>query len=118
MLTLFQTACLCAASTNENRFVVIRLIKKGNDGALHLKVLHRVAFPDATEAPGNHCVPVLQELQLGDMVFAVFPFLGDMYPDERMLYANLKEVLESSIDFTEVSVPIMTRSSLMTCLHL
>ncbi|KZT41920.1 hypothetical protein SISSUDRAFT_1126085 [Sistotremastrum suecicum HHB10207 ss-3] len=65
------------ARTSDHRDVVIRLIRKGDDGQEHLEVLRDLARGERAFHAGNHCVPLLDELQLEDMTFAVFPFLAD-----------------------------------------
>ncbi|KZS87785.1 hypothetical protein SISNIDRAFT_419149, partial [Sistotremastrum niveocremeum HHB9708] len=65
------------ARTFDHRDVVIRLIRKGDDGQEHVEVLRSLARGERAFHAGNHCVPMLDELNLGDMTFAVFPFLAD-----------------------------------------
>ncbi|KZS87783.1 hypothetical protein SISNIDRAFT_490748 [Sistotremastrum niveocremeum HHB9708] len=65
------------ARTSDHRDVVIRLIRKGDEGQEHLEVLRTLAKGERAFHAGNRCVPLLEELHLGDMTFAVFPFLAD-----------------------------------------
>ncbi|KZT34956.1 hypothetical protein SISSUDRAFT_223602 [Sistotremastrum suecicum HHB10207 ss-3] len=68
---------LWPARTSEFRDVVIRLIRKGDEGLEHLDALRAVAKGELSFHVNNHCVPVLQELTLEDMTFVVFPLLGN-----------------------------------------
>ncbi|KZT41919.1 hypothetical protein SISSUDRAFT_1059029 [Sistotremastrum suecicum HHB10207 ss-3] len=92
-------AILWPARTTDGRDVVIRLIQKGNDGAEHLNILRTLARGEATFHSTNHCVPLLHELLLGDMIFGVFPYLGDRvdYPwfwDVREAFDFIIQALE------------------------
>ncbi|KZT41915.1 hypothetical protein SISSUDRAFT_1042148 [Sistotremastrum suecicum HHB10207 ss-3] len=93
-------AILWPARTTDGRDVVIRLIQKGNEGAEHMNVLRTHARGEAAFHSTNHCVPLLHELFLRDMVFGVFPYLGDRvdYPwfwDVREAFDFIIQALEA-----------------------
>ncbi|KZS87782.1 hypothetical protein SISNIDRAFT_419173, partial [Sistotremastrum niveocremeum HHB9708] len=87
------------ARTVDKRDVLIRLIRKGEQGEEHLKVLRALCQGERAFHATNHCVPVLQELELGDMTFAVHPYLGGQvdYP----WFYDLSEVLDFIIQALE-----------------
>lgn len=67
----------CFARTLGGQEVCIRLIKKGDDGDDHLEILRDVATGHTAMLGENHALPMLHELQLEDMTFAVFPSGSD-----------------------------------------
>ena len=71
---LLQRNIHCAATTEDGRYVLIRLIKKGDQGETHLRGLRRIASGGVALLGDNHALPVLREIGHGDMVFVVFPW--------------------------------------------
>jgi hypothetical protein len=91
----------CAARTNDNRDVVIRLMAIGGDrGESHRLALSRLATDDHALTGPNHAIPVLEELVHGDMIFAVFPMLKDW--SNHPWYYCFSEVLDSVTQTVEV----------------
>ena len=75
------------------------MITKGDAGLNHLTALRRLATGPIACRGDNHIVPVLREIVLDDMVFAVFPlmdegFHGPWYYDFGELIDAVDQVLE------------------------
>ncbi|KAI0757681.1 kinase-like domain-containing protein [Daedaleopsis nitida] len=70
-----------AASAGDGRLVVIRIIKVGEQGQQHLDVLRYIARGPLSLYSHNHALPLLQEIQVDDMTFGVFPYAGGAMRD-------------------------------------
>lgn len=55
--------------------VMIELVWKAGAGTSELEILRRFSRPDMVSHPDNHVVPLLDELSIFDMTFAVLPLL-------------------------------------------
>ena len=85
---LFQRNIHCAATTDDGRHVVIRLIKKGDQGETHLQVLRRIASGGAALLGDNHTLPVLREIVHDDMVFVLFPLVSGSFFDGLKMHSR------------------------------
>ncbi|KAF8523030.1 kinase-like domain-containing protein [Gautieria morchelliformis] len=89
----------CPARTIDNRYVLIRLVAKGDDGLNHLAALRRLGTGAVAFRGDNHIVPMLREIVLDDMTFVVFPLLHDGF--DSPWYYNYGEVLDAVYQVTE-----------------
>jgi hypothetical protein len=88
--------------------VLIRLITKGDQGLNHLAALRRLATGHVAFRGENHIVPMLREIALDDMVFAVFPLMHEGF--ESPWHYNYGEVVDAVYQMIEVSVTPWLRS--------
>ncbi|KAL8291752.1 hypothetical protein RQP46_002010 [Phenoliferia psychrophenolica] len=72
-----QTAIQIAARSAAQTDVVIRLIKRAGDpdGDAYLKIIQALSSPEARRDSSNRTLPVIEVLELEDMVFGVFPMM-------------------------------------------
>ena len=96
---LFQRNIHCAATTDDERHVVIRLIKKGDQGDTHLQVLRRIASGWVASFGDNHALPVLREIVHDDMVFVLFPLVSDGFFHH---YERVEDAFKAMTDILEV----------------
>ena len=99
MNNLLQRNIHCAATTDDGRHVVIRLIKKGDQGETHLQVLRRIASGGVALLGDNHALPVLREIVHDDMVFVLFPLVSDGF---FFCYERVEDVFKAMVDVLEV----------------
>ena len=101
---LLQRNIHCAATTEDGRHVLIRLIKKGDQGETHLQVLRRIASGGVALLGDNHALPVLHEIVHDDMVFVVFPLVS---PGFHRHYEQVEDAFKAMTDVLEVvcSIP-------------
>ena len=97
---LFQRNIHCAATTDDGRHVVIRLIKKGDQGETHLQVLRRIASGGAALRGDNHTLPVLCEIVHDDMVFVLFPLVSGSF---FVRYERVEDAFKAMTDVLEVA---------------
>ena len=96
---LLQRNIHCAATTDDGRHVVIRLIKKGDQGETHLQVLRRIASGAVASLGDNHTLPVLLEIVHDDMVFVLFPLVSDGF---FFHYGRVEDAFKAMTDVLEV----------------
>ncbi|KAI0757695.1 kinase-like domain-containing protein [Daedaleopsis nitida] len=70
-----------AATADDGRLVVLRILKVGEQGQQHLDVLRYLARGPLSLYSHNHALPLLQEIQVDDMTFGVFPYVGGAVRD-------------------------------------
>ena len=97
---LLQRNIHCAATTDDGRHVVIRLIKKGDQGETHLQVLRRIASGGVALLGDNHALPVLREIVHEDMVFVLFPLVSSGFSHH---YERVEDVFKAMADVLEVA---------------
>jgi hypothetical protein len=102
-----QKAIHCPARTIDNRYVLIRLVVKGDDGMNHLVALRRLGTGDVAFRGENHIVPMLREIVLDDMIFVVFPLLQDGF--DTPWYYNYGEVVDAVYQVIEVYLGFRSR---------
>ena len=90
----------CFAQTEDGRYVLIRLISKGDQGHEDLDILQKVATGPLAFLGENHCLPMLQQLVLEDMTFGVFPAVSDGLNSPWFL--TISEVFDVVIQLLEV----------------
>lgn len=56
--------------------MVVRIVAIGQEGKTHLDILRIIGRGVANTRTDNHAIPLWREVHIGDMVFAVFPFVG------------------------------------------
>ena len=96
---LLQRNIHCAATTEDGRYVLIHLIKKGVQGKTHLQVLRQIASGGVALLGDNHALPVLREIIHDDMVFVVFPLVS---PGFHVCYERVEDVFKAMADVLEV----------------
>ena len=97
---LLQRNIHCAATTDDGRHVVIRLIKKGDQGETHLQVLRRIASGGVGLLGDNHALPVLREIVHDDMVFVLFPLMSGSF---FIRYERVEDAFKAMTDVLEVT---------------
>ncbi|KAH9894851.1 hypothetical protein C8Q73DRAFT_691846 [Cubamyces lactineus] len=65
------------ATTADGHSAVVRIISIGNEGKSHLNVLRKIAQGSVSLLTHNHTIPLWREVFFEDMVFGVFPFIGE-----------------------------------------
>ena len=65
-----------AARTPDGRDVVIRVLAIGSEGQEHLELLKQIAKGTMSLLNMNHTLPLLELIELDDIVFGVFPKVG------------------------------------------
>ncbi|KAF9513120.1 hypothetical protein BS47DRAFT_1459789 [Hydnum rufescens UP504] len=97
--TRCQKPIHCFAQTVDGRYVLIRLIAKGDFGHEELDILQKVAMGPLSFLGENHCLPMAQQLTLQDMTFGVFPAVteGFGFP----WYHAISEVFDATIQLLE-----------------
>ncbi|KAK7440440.1 hypothetical protein VKT23_017078 [Stygiomarasmius scandens] len=84
------------ARTLDGQDVRIRAIVIKQDGSSHLKILRRLATGANSLISGNHTLPMLREIPLNDIVFAVFPLVGSSMELSCMSWTqnSVEDILE------------------------
>ena len=80
--------------------MLIRLIAKGGEGLNHLTALRRLGTGLVAFRGENHIVPILREIILDDMIFAVFPLMHEAF--DSPWYYNYGELVDAVCQVTEV----------------
>ena len=80
---------------------MIQLVMKAGEGRAELEVLRRFSRPDISSHPHNHVIPLLDELEVYDMVFAVLPLLEDNIVEPW--FFDVEEALDAVQQTFEVS---------------
>ncbi|KAL8276529.1 hypothetical protein RQP46_011077 [Phenoliferia psychrophenolica] len=70
-----QTAIQMAARRSDGTDVVIRVLTRAGEGQEFLDILRTLSSPSARLDPHNSTLPMIDELQLDDMVFGIFPLM-------------------------------------------
>jgi hypothetical protein len=100
ILRFSQRSVHVAARSHDGKDVIIRLIAKAGDGLDHLEILRKLSSPSLAADPANHALPLLGELAKDDMIFAIFPLVGDhtfdgpWFPNVAEVFEVLEQVLE------------------------
>ncbi|TFK89449.1 hypothetical protein K466DRAFT_661566 [Polyporus arcularius HHB13444] len=63
-------------TTREGHNVAIRAVSMHDEGKEHMRILRKIARGDISLLTENHAVPLWAELEIEDITFAVFPFIG------------------------------------------
>lgn len=104
MFYLPKNPIQCAARTDENRDVLIRLVAIGQDrDTRHRKALDRLAKGNDASHGDNHVVPILREIVNNDKIFAVFPLMKEGF--SHPWYYVCSEVFDAVEQILEASVP-------------
>jgi hypothetical protein len=91
-----------AARSHDGKDVITRLIAKAGDGLDHLEILRKLSSSSLTADPANHALPLLGELVKDDMIFAIFPLVGDN-SFSHPWFQTVAEVFEALEQVLEVS---------------
>ncbi|KAI0757694.1 hypothetical protein C8Q80DRAFT_1134923 [Daedaleopsis nitida] len=67
-----------AASATDGRSVILRVLKVGEQGRQHLEILRFLARGPHSLLSTNHTLPLLQEIEVEDITFGVFPHVGGL----------------------------------------
>ena len=63
-------------TTREGHNVAIRIVSVGDDGMEQMRILRKTAHGNISLFEDNHTAPLWREVSIGDLTFAVFPFIG------------------------------------------
>ena len=63
-------------TTREGHNVAIRIVSVGEEGKEHMRILRRIARGNTGLFVENHTAPFWGEVQIGDLGFALTPFIG------------------------------------------
>ena len=85
---------LLHAARKNKRHYIIRILSAGGEGLDTLKIMRLLT----TQSPDNllsshHIIPIVEEVMYGDIVFGVFPLLGD-----RVQFAMMPVLQQSSVE--------------------
>jgi hypothetical protein len=72
---------------------MVQLIAKAGQGFEELRILRRFSRPDIIFHEDNHVIPLLDELAIEDMIFAVLPLLAENVV--MPWFYNIGEALEA-----------------------
>ncbi|KAI0757688.1 kinase-like domain-containing protein [Daedaleopsis nitida] len=64
------------ATAKDGRSVVLRILKVQREGQQHLDIIKYLARGPTSLYSHNHALSLLQEIQIEDITFGVFPFVG------------------------------------------
>lgn len=56
--------------------MILRVLKVGEEGRQHLEILRFLARGPQSLLSTNHTLPLLQEIEVVDITFGVFPYAG------------------------------------------
>ncbi|KAL8283406.1 hypothetical protein RQP46_005816 [Phenoliferia psychrophenolica] len=70
-----QTAIQVAARSRDGKDVVIRCLTRAGEGHNVVAILDALSSPEARLDPSNHTLPMIDRLELDDMIFGVFPHM-------------------------------------------
>ncbi|KAL8283408.1 hypothetical protein RQP46_005818 [Phenoliferia psychrophenolica] len=70
-----QSAIQVAARSIDGKDVVIRCLTRAGEGHNVVAILELLSSPEALLDPSNHTLPMIDKLELEDMVFGVFPMM-------------------------------------------
>jgi hypothetical protein len=92
------------ARTRDGLDVVIRVIVIGSEGQDHLKILRTIATGEKSLFSNNHALPMFAELQFEDIIFGIFPKVGE---DIRCAYGywaknSVGDIIEMLMQMLEV----------------
>ena len=87
--------------------MLIRLVAKGDEGLNHVTALRRLATGLVAFRGENHIVPMLREIVLDDMIFAVFPLMDEGF--DLPWYCNYGELVDAVYQVIEVSLASLIR---------
>ena len=63
-------------TTREGHNVAIRIMSVGDDGKAQMQILRKIARGNISLFSENHVAPLWREVSIGDLTFALFPFIG------------------------------------------
>ena len=63
-------------TTREGHNVAIRIMSVGEDGKEQMRILRRIARGNISLFEENHVAPLWREVAIGDLTFAICPFVG------------------------------------------
>ncbi|KAI0757680.1 kinase-like domain-containing protein [Daedaleopsis nitida] len=76
MLFCLQNHSCHPATAQDGRSVVMRILVVKDHGQQHLNIVRYLARGQTSLYSDNHALPLLQEIQIEDITFGVFPFVG------------------------------------------
>jgi hypothetical protein len=93
------------ARTRDGLDVVIRVIVIGDEGHNHLKILRTIATGEKSLFSNNHTLPMFAELQFEDIVFGIFPKVGEEVKRAYGFWAknSVGDIIEMLMQMLEVS---------------
>ena len=93
------------ARTRDGLDVVIRVIVIGKEGHEHLKILRTIATGEKSLFSNNHALPMFAEFQLEDIIFGVFPKVGEEVKYAYGFWAknSVGDIIEMLAQMLEVS---------------
>lgn len=94
-----------AARTPDGQDVVIRIICVGDQGKEHLDILRQISQGELALLSSNHALPMFRELTIDDMIFGVFPRVGERMGDcyEGWPKNSIGDILDMILQALEVS---------------
>ena len=100
--------------SRDGRDVVIRIVKIRDEDQIHLDILRKLATSPHALLSSNHTLPMIDELHIGPLVFAVFPFVGATMSDawDRWPRNSVGDIMDMLMQALEVGI-----LQQLLCLH-
>lgn len=83
---------------------MVRIIKIRDEDQGHLNILRKLATSPNALRSSNHTLPMIDEVQIGHLIFAVFPFVGARMAEawDRWPRNSVGDVMDMFIQVLEV----------------
>lgn len=103
-LTCLQNPLNRPFRTKDDRDVMIRIIKIRDEDQEQLNILRKLATSPNALRSSNHTLPMIDEVQIGHLVFGVFPFVGATMTDawDHWPENSVGDILDMFIQALEV----------------
>lgn len=96
-----QNPLIRALRTHEGQDVIMRVLVVGDNGRNHLDILRVLATAPEVLISTNHTLPMIRELQLGQITFGIFPLVGYTL-DTSWAHNSVGDILNMLLQALEV----------------
>ena len=110
-LTLqFKNPLTRASQTAHGQPVVIRVMATQDEGHEYLSIIRKVSTSPLTLLCNNHCLPLLREFALEDIIFGVFPKTGELLENAWFAWTknSVGDILDMFLQILEVNIPFIS----------
>ncbi|KAH9928467.1 kinase-like domain-containing protein [Epithele typhae] len=99
----YPTHAVHAANTREGQAVVIRVLAVGNQGCDHVTILRFIASTYHATASRNHALPLLNVSYFEDILFGIFPMVGQdlrdlLYPFRKNSVGDIVDIIMQCLE--------------------
>lgn len=93
-----------AAQTKDGQPVMVRVMTIKDEGHEMLSIVRRIAAGPLALLSNNHCLPLIKEFTLHDIVFGIFPRTGDCFDHAWSAWAknSVGDILDMILQIMEV----------------